>query len=381
MILANFTLWILLLFLAMCCLNYFTAFRLDQVKLKLNTHLPAASVLIPARNEAHNLAQLIPSLLNSNYKEFEILVLNDGSEDQTEKVALGLLEKSHIPYRVIQGKKWNSDLGISGKNYACQQLAELAQGEIFIFCDADVTVAADTVQKTLSFIQQNPEASGMSGLPKIKSHGFYENLIFPWIMQIPLMISLPLAFAWRLPIASMQMANGQWLAIRKSAYDKSGGHRALGTAVVEDMQLARNLVNKSLGGLIPVLAAKDVSVQMYFDWNSMVAGFSKNLILIYGGRPVYFLTLLMFVNLVFLVPLWFLGVSLVHVTLGLSALFILRLLTALSFGSSLLNAVLQFFLHWPSLLVLNYFSILILNNYYNHVTDWKGRKTQQAGAR
>lgn len=376
---ADLALGLLGFFLAMCWLNFLTAFRLDQVKLAAPADLTTASVLIPARNEAHNLVHLIPSLLNSNYKAFEILLLNDGSEDQTEQVALRLLEKSQIPYRVIAGKKWHSDLGISGKNYACQQLAEMARGEILIFCDADITISPDTVQRTLTLIQQNPKVSGMSGLPKIKSNGFFENLVFPWIMQIPLMVSLPLGFAWRFPLTSMQLANGQWLAIRRSAYKKIGGHKALGTAILEDMQLAKNLVHQSLGGLIPVLAAKDITVKMYSDWNSMVRGFSKNLILIFGGKPIPFMTLLTLVNFVFLFPLSFLNVSLGQVVLGVSTLFVLRITTAILFGNPIRMALLQFIFHWFSLMVLNYFSILILYHYCNKMTEWKGRKTQQAG--
>jgi glycosyltransferase involved in cell wall biosynthesis len=373
---AELVLGLLGFFLALCGLNFFTALRLDQVKLTAKSDLPSASVLIPARNEAHNLVHLIPSLLNSNYKAFEILLLNDGSADQTEQVARSLFEKSQIPYQVIAGKNWDFVSGISGKNYACQQLAEIANGEVLIFCDADVIISPDTVQRTLSLIEQNPKASGMSGLPNIKSNGFFENLIFPWIMQIPLVVSLPLGFAWRFPFASMQLANGQWLAIRKNAYLAIGGHQALGYAVTEDMQLAKNLVHKSLGGLIPVLAAKDITVQMYSDWNAMVRGFSKNLVLIFGGRAIYFIILLIFVNFVFLFPAWFLNASLLQIVLGLLSLFFLRFTTAFLFGSNRKKALLQFLLHWPSLVVLNYFSILILFNYFNKITEWKGRKTQ-----
>lgn len=373
---AELVLGLLVFFLAVCWVNFFTAFRLDQVQVTPEVDLPTASVLIPARNEAHNLVHLIPSLLSSNYKAFEILLLNDSSEDQTEHVAFSLLEKSQIPYQVVAGKKWDSALGISGKNYACQQLAEMAQGEILIFCDADVMISPDTLQRTLSLVQQNPKASGMSGLPKIKSNGFFENLVFPWIMQIPLMVSLPLGFAWRFPFASMQLANGQWLAIRKEAYLKIGGHQALGTVVIEDIQLAKNLILKSLGGLIPVLAAKDITVQMYSDWNSMVRGFSKNLILIFGGKAIHFMIVLVFANLIFFFPLWFLKVPLLEAVLGLITLFFIRVTTAVLFGNSITKALVQFVLHWLSLLVLNYFSLLILSNFANKMTDWKGRKTQ-----
>ncbi len=372
---ANLSLALLMFFFLMVLLNYFTMFRLDKIDLNNSTSLPSASVLIPARNEAHNLVNLIPTLLSSKFKSFEIIILDDDSEDDTKEIALQLLRGSKIPNQVVMGKKWIPSCGLSGKNHACQQLFELANSEILIFCDADVSISDNAIEKTLRLIQQNPKASGMSGLAKVKASGFFESLIYPWIMQIPLMISLPLGFAWRLPIPKMQMANGQWLAIRKEAYLKIGGHQALGFNVVEDVNLARSLVQNSLGGLIPVLATKDITVRMYTDWKSMVLGFSKNLIFIYGGRPIYFIFLLSCINFVFFYPFFLIHYSAVYSFFVLIILFFLRFTIGIIFENSFYRSLKQFVMHWPSILVLNYFSILVVCNHLHKKTDWKGRKT------
>ena len=370
----------LFVFLALSALNFLTAFRLERVKKNSHANLPTASILIPARNEAHNLIHLIPSLLLSDYKNFEILILNDNSEDDTEQVALKLLEKSPVPFQIIRGESWHPDLGLSGKNFACHQLALKATGAIFIFCDADVTLSPDVMARTLSLIRQYPQASGLSCFPKIEATGFLEKLVFPWIMQIPLIISLPLRFAWRCPFAAMQLANGQWMAIRREDYFKAGGHQSLGPNVIEDVQMAKTMVRKSIGGIMPVLANQDLTVKMYSSWTEMIAGFSKNLIGIYGGKPGYFILLLFILNLIFLYP-WFrlFQVDTISILL-ISILFLTRVFVSLTFGRSLLKSITDFLLIGPSLLALDYFCFLILKNYWTKNTDWKGRKTSLSGS-
>ncbi|MBC7467297.1 MAG: glycosyltransferase family 2 protein [Bdellovibrio sp.] len=354
--------------------NYFTAFRLQQVKVGSAPELPTASVLIPARNEAHNLVRLIPSLISSNYKKFEILLLDDESDDQTDLIAQKLLADGSISYQVLKGKPLPVHSEFRGKNWACHQLAQMAKGEVLIFCDADVIISSEAVERTLVLLQHYPQASGLSGLPTIISSGFLEKLVIPWIMQIPLTMSLPLGFAWNWKIESMQMANGQWLAIKKSAYETLGGHQALGRNTLEDIQLAKELVRKSTGGMIPVIATQDIQVCMYSNWDSMVTGFSKNLIQIYGGNPFNFIFLLACLDFIFFFPFWVNEGVTLHLWMGVSFIFLLRFSAARLFGQSIFQSILQFFLIWPSLLVLNIFSILVLKNHFYQNIYWKGRK-------
>jgi chlorobactene glucosyltransferase len=365
---------IILFFLAMTTVNLLSAFKLDQVTANQDGPFPLVSVLIPARNETQNLPHLIPSLLSSQYQNFEILVLDDESSDQTYELAEKLLAESSTPHQVFRGNPWHVKFGLSGKNYACVQLAEKANGEILIFCDADVTISPTTIARTLTMLNLHPKASGISGLAQLKASGFLEQMVLPWIMQIPIMISLPLRFAWQWPVPSMQIANGQWLAIRKKNYEILGGHRALGFSILEDVQMAKKLTEKSLGGIIPVIASRDVSVRMYSNWKTMVDGFSKNLVLIYGGNSVNFVILLAMTNFIFFYPLLGLFVAPSFAATALAAILILRLGIGLAFGNGFWPTVKQLILFWPSLLALNYFSFHVLKNISEKKTDWKGRK-------
>ncbi|MBE2197271.1 MAG: glycosyltransferase, partial [Anaerolinea sp.] len=106
---------------------------------RLQTATPASapfvSLLIPARDEAAVIASAVQLLLAQQYPHFELIVLDDGSTDGTAVLAQQAAA-SDPRFRLIQGQPLPP--GWLGKNWACHQLSQAAQGEILIFTDADV---------------------------------------------------------------------------------------------------------------------------------------------------------------------------------------------------------------------------------------------------
>jgi len=96
--------------------------------------LPKVSVMIPARNEEENIARCLRSLLGQDYPDYKILVLDDQSTDRTGKIISGFA-KENFRIRVFRGKELPE--GWKGKKHVCQQLAEQAEGEYYLFTDAD----------------------------------------------------------------------------------------------------------------------------------------------------------------------------------------------------------------------------------------------------
>jgi cellulose synthase/poly-beta-1,6-N-acetylglucosamine synthase-like glycosyltransferase len=104
-------------------LFYYVYFFMRLILCKAKTHpkqiLPPLSVIICARNEAENLNKFLPLILTQDYPEYEVIVVNDGSVDETEDV-LKLL-KSNFPKLYVttlplsgkfrNGKKWLLALG------------------------------------------------------------------------------------------------------------------------------------------------------------------------------------------------------------------------------------------------------------------------------
>jgi glycosyltransferase involved in cell wall biosynthesis len=104
--------------------------------------LPTLSVLIPARNETEDLEACLQSLLASSYPKLEIIVLDDCSQNsRTPEIIRGF---AHDGVRFIAGsvppQQWLA------KNYAYQQLADEANGELLMFCGVDMRFSEESLR-------------------------------------------------------------------------------------------------------------------------------------------------------------------------------------------------------------------------------------------
>src|SRR5437870_1549924 len=86
---------------------------------------PKISIVLPARNESRNLSRALESLLAQDYADFEILVIDDHSEDNTLEIAQ---EFAHRDQRLRALKSAELPSGWRGKPWALQQGAGIAEG-------------------------------------------------------------------------------------------------------------------------------------------------------------------------------------------------------------------------------------------------------------
>ena len=245
--------------------------------------MPLVSVLVPARDEAANLRANLPRLLASDYPRLEIVVLDDGSGDDTAAVAQSLA-RGDGRLRVVRGSE--PPPGWLGKNWACAQLAREARGEILLFCDADVAAGPRAVRRTVAAMQRHA-AAAVTAIPRHRLGSWAEAAVVPLVAQLPVAAMLPLALVPRTAAPSLSMANGQWLAFTRAAYDRIGGHASVRGEVLEDVRLGRGVKRAGLR-LVATVAARDLEVRMYGGWAEVRAGFRKNLYALMGGRPAPF---------------------------------------------------------------------------------------------
>src|SRR5579859_7454726 len=132
------------LLLIMCLYNFFTAPRLEQIVGAPEG--PKVSVLIAARNEADHLRTNIPKIFQSNYKNFEVVVLDDESTDDTAAVLKDFQKQYSGKFTVVTGSKLPE--GWERKSWASHELGLKATGKILIFCDADIEVGAEDRKST-----------------------------------------------------------------------------------------------------------------------------------------------------------------------------------------------------------------------------------------
>jgi hypothetical protein len=287
---------ILSMMLLVALYNLATAPRLEDAGEP--AHLPAVSVLVPARDEAENLRRILPLLLALNYPQLEILLLDDRSMDGTAEVAEEIGRGSGT-LRVLRGT--DPPTGWVGKNWACHQLAKAATGDVLVFCDADVEAAPAAIRHTIALMQKNG-AGAATAIPRQRLDGWMQAAVVPVIVQLPVAAMLPLRLVPILRSPALSMANGQWLACSRSAYDAMGGHGGVRDEVLEDVALGRLV--KACGERLVVCAAPLLlAVRMYGGGAAMREGFRKNLYPLLGGRRGSFVAALALLSIAWLYPL------------------------------------------------------------------------------
>jgi len=267
----------------------------------LNKYLPTrshdlVSVLVPARNEEKNISVCIESLIKQDYPNFEIIILNDNSTDNTYEVANSYLNSANN-IKVLNGDKLPE--GWLGKNWACHQLAQNSHGRILIFTDADNYYESTAVSKTVSAIQKH-NLDMLSAFPQQITDSFSQKLIIP-VIDLILYSGLILWTTVLLPFKVFAAANGQWIAFKRESYFRIGGHESVKMHIVEDVALSR--IAKSNGlRLLTLAGTGEIYGKMYSNFKEVWNGLSKNIYGLTDFKPAPFFALLVILLLTSVIP-------------------------------------------------------------------------------
>ena len=234
------------------------------------------AVLLPLRDEADRLTPCLEALLaQEGVADLTIHVLDDNSTDGTAELV-----------RSIAGDKVDLITGTPlpagwlGKPHACHQLAEAARdADILSFVDADVILEPSALAEAASLLR-GAGVTLLSPYPKITGTG---RLLQP-LLQWSWLTFLPLRAMERSPRPSLAAAGGQWLMVDRAGYQRSGGHAAVRTEILEDIALARQI--KRTGGRIALAdASRRATCRMYSSWPGLTAGYTKSLWASFGSGP------------------------------------------------------------------------------------------------
>jgi GT2 family glycosyltransferase len=238
------------------------------------------TVVVPAYNEAANIAACLTSLLGSEDPcgDWRVLLVDDRSSDATLAIAeeaagacgateprFSLLDAGPRPV----GERW------VGKNWACSRAMEQVVSEWVLFVDADLRLQPATLRRALA--QATMDGADLLSLaPRLSCGCLAEWLVQP-IMASLLGLGFPIEAA-NDPASAVAFAAGPFMLFRRSAYLAIGGHRALAAEVVEDLALARRI--KQGGHRLRYLLALDgLELRMYSDFASLWEGWTKNWLL------------------------------------------------------------------------------------------------------
>jgi len=243
--------------------------RRPDINSKVPKPAPLISVLIPARNEEENIETCLKSLQKQDYPNFEILVLDDNSEDRTAELVEGMAAKDNR-IRLIRGESLPE--GWAGKPFACYQLAEKAKGSWLLFIDADTTHAPHMLRSTLALaLELKP--SMLSGFPRQMAESLPEKVAMP-VLYFVIMSLLPLWWVHRSKGLKPSLTIGQFILFPREDYWRIGGHMAVKDRILEDVWLGVETVRHG-GRHIAIDLSSVFYCRMYRDVGKMWEGFVK----------------------------------------------------------------------------------------------------------
>jgi chlorobactene glucosyltransferase len=254
--------------------------RLSSASPPSPAYAPSIAVIVPARDEAANIGACLQSLVAQNYpaSRFTVAVIDDHSADETATIVRDFAAR-HTNVALVQSPplppRW------IGKSHACWIGARTVapETEWLCFIDADVTVDAAALSSAVAAASMR-RLDLLSLAPRQKLESFAERLILPCGL-------IMLSFLQDLRHVQARSgrevtATGQFMLVRRDAYEAVGGHAAVYTAICEDLEFARRL--KQSGGSVLLMGGEALAAtRMYTGWRTLWPGLAKNLVDTFGG--------------------------------------------------------------------------------------------------
>jgi len=350
----------------------FTAiqFMVALANLVFLQRLPAASacnalvsILVPARNEERNIPQLIEAVLKQAYQNFELIIFNDQSNDDTAKIVENYRSKdSRI--QLINSKQLPT--GWTGKNFACYTLANNAQGEYLLFLDADVQISGDVIGRTISAMQKYKLAL-LSIFPVQKMLSIGERFVVPKMNYILLSL-LPLILVRKSTFVSLSAANGQFMLFDAEKYKQYQPHKKVSKQRVEDIEIAK-LLKHERQKVACLSGINQVQCRMYNGYREAVNGLSRSVIMFFGNSVFASLVYWLITTLGIVVVI--LTMQPVAVAIYIVFLVSIRLMTSIVSKQNLLFNLL---LGYAQKLILSIVIIKAIQAKIKKEFEWKGRK-------
>jgi chlorobactene glucosyltransferase len=232
---------------------------------------PLVSVIIPARNEAHNIARCVSSILSTTYPNLELIVVDDSSTDATVSIAREAAAGDPRA-RVITSPPLPD--GWFGKQWACATAAKVARGSVLQFTDADTVHGADLVTRSTNAMR-GARAQLFSVAGRQELGGFWEKVIQPQIFTILSMRYGGTESVTQATNVSNKIANGQCIFVTHDSYISIGGHGSVRSSVAEDLMLAQRFF-AARKRVVLMLGVNQLSTRMYASLGEIITGWRKN---------------------------------------------------------------------------------------------------------
>ena len=230
-------------------------------------------------------ARASPRLLAQDYPRLAIVVVDDESTDDTAAIVRRFSAQDR---RVVLMQSPPLPPGWTGKVNACAAGARAVADAADWLCFVDADMRAQPTLIASAIGAASRDAIDLLTLaPRQEFESFAERLVLPCGLYL-LSFSQNLA-RMQAPDSDDAAATGQFMLIRRAAYEDVGGHAAVSRSIVEDLDLARLMKRRGHRVLMQDATAL-MSVRMYTGWATLWPGIAKTLVDLLGGPAATLMT-------------------------------------------------------------------------------------------
>lgn len=142
---------------------------LSDISSNFPSPAPKVSVIVAARNEARNIREALTSLLRLDYPDYELIVVNDRSEDATGAI-VDELAVNNPRLQAVHVTELPPDW--LGKNHALWMGSRIATGELLLFTDADIVMEPTILSRAVTFLSTSSRRTPIALSAGMRPSGF-----------------------------------------------------------------------------------------------------------------------------------------------------------------------------------------------------------------
>jgi glycosyltransferase involved in cell wall biosynthesis len=246
------------------------------------------SIVVPARNEAEHIEAALVSLLQLDYPDYEVIAVDDRSEDETGAILDRLQaqwrergEASHHRLKVLHVTELPA--GWLGKTHAMWQAGKQATGDWILFTDADVVFRDDALRRAVVYAE-GERADHVVLFPTMVMNSAGERMMMAFFQSQFVFAHRP----WKVadPKSHDSMGVGAFNLIRRSVYEQIGTYQRLRLAVLDDMKLGE-LVKQEGRRQRCVFGRDLLKLRWVFGAMGMVRNLTKNFFAIFHYNTAF----------------------------------------------------------------------------------------------
>ena len=196
---------------------------------------PKVSIILPARNEEEFIGKCLDSLSKQDYQNYEIIVIDDSSNDSTWKI---ISEHAKINSKIIPVSAKPKPDGWIGKNWACMEGYHKATGELLLFTDADTNHSKNVISLAVAHLNSF-DLDALSAIPKMLTLDFWTNITLPMISTF--LHTRFSALNVNNPSKKTGYFFGSFFIMKKETYEKVGMHEGVKHEIIEDGALGKKV--------------------------------------------------------------------------------------------------------------------------------------------